>query len=67
MSPETVTPTAKVSVLRAEHGYVPEGEPATGRAAAMGAQVTTLPGSHHHLHVDQPEAVADFLRKVIGS
>jgi pimeloyl-ACP methyl ester carboxylesterase len=58
--------TAKVHVLRAEHGYVPDGEPALGRAAAMGALVTTLPGSHHHLHVDHPEAIADFLRSRLG-
>ena len=50
--------TAKVRVLRAEFGYVPEDPPGSTRAAAMGADVVTVPGVGHHLHVERPERVA---------
>jgi pimeloyl-ACP methyl ester carboxylesterase len=58
--------TRPVRVLRAENGYVPDGEPATTRLAAMpDAQLTTLPGVGHHLHVDAPAAVADAVRALL--
>jgi pimeloyl-ACP methyl ester carboxylesterase len=59
--------TAEVSMLRAAGGYVPEGEPASGRLAAM-KRVTwrTVEGVSHHLHVDAPDVVADELRALIG-
>ena len=55
---------ARVRVIRAEHGYVPPGEPATGRVAAMRAgTIETLPGATHHLHVERPEAVAALVQE----
>jgi pimeloyl-ACP methyl ester carboxylesterase len=49
---------APVRVLRAEHGYVPEGELAAGRLQALRGSLRTLPGEHHHLHVDAPDELA---------
>lgn len=58
--------TAQVRVLRAEHGYVPEGEPAAGRLASLrDATLETLPGVSHHVHVEAPEAVARALRSLL--
>jgi pimeloyl-ACP methyl ester carboxylesterase len=60
--------TAKVRVLRAEQGYVPEGEPVSSRLAAMrDVTMRTVPNVSHHLHVDAPDEVADEVRALIGS
>jgi pimeloyl-ACP methyl ester carboxylesterase len=57
-----------VLVLRAEHGYVPEGEPVQSRVDAMArAHVKTLAGMHHHIHVDAPEAVAAAVVTLLGA
>lgn len=48
---------AAVRVLRAESGYVPEGELLAGRLAALRGSLRVVAG-HHHLHVDAPDEVA---------
>jgi pimeloyl-ACP methyl ester carboxylesterase len=59
--------TAPVHVLRAADGYVPEGEPATMRVAAMGdGRMTTVEGVPHHMHVERPEAIADAVREMLA-
>jgi pimeloyl-ACP methyl ester carboxylesterase len=56
-----------VRVLRAENGYVPDGEPVTSRLAAMAdASLRTLPDTGHHLHVDAPVIVADEVRALLA-
>lgn len=55
-----------VRVLRAEDGYVPDGEPVTSRLLAMGdARLETLAGQSHHLHVDAPDEVARAVRELL--
>ncbi len=51
-----------VRVLRAERGYVPQGELLDQRLAACNdVALTNLPGTSHHLHVECPDIVAQSI------
>lgn len=59
--------SARVSLLRAEQGYIDDGDPAVGRrCAALRATVTTLSGAGHHLHVEHPAWVASGLEALLA-
>jgi pimeloyl-ACP methyl ester carboxylesterase len=52
-----------VLLLRAEHGILPPEEQLRERFAGLERlSVETVPGTKHHLHVEQPERVADRIR-----
>ena len=56
-----------VRLLRAEWGYLPESEVLKGRlAACKDASMRTLPGAHHHLHVEAPSEVAAEVLALLG-
>ncbi|MCP4500788.1 MAG: alpha/beta hydrolase [Deltaproteobacteria bacterium] len=59
--------SGKVVLLRAEFGYVPEGEPMTSRMSAMNAMLEQIAGAHHHLHVDRPQLIADAALRLLVS
>jgi pimeloyl-ACP methyl ester carboxylesterase len=59
--------TMPVRVLRAADGYVPEGETTSLRLAAMKrSAMKTIPGGHH-LHVEDPAAVAAAVRDMLAT
>jgi pimeloyl-ACP methyl ester carboxylesterase len=58
--------TCPTVVIRAAFGYVPEGAPATDRVATMQqGRLETLADVGHHLHVEQPELMADKVRALL--
>jgi pimeloyl-ACP methyl ester carboxylesterase len=58
--------TAKVRILRAEHGYVSKGELARGRVARISDGATAIVrGAGHQLHVERPEEVAAAVRSLL--
>jgi len=58
--------TAKVGILRAEHGYVSEEELTRGRVAGIAdGAIATVRGVGHQLHVERPEEVAAAVRSLL--
>lgn len=58
--------SAPAWVVRAEHGFIPEGDLATGRFSALErGKWVELEGAGHHLHVDHPERVAALLKELL--
>lgn len=58
--------SAPTIVVRAEHGFIPEGDLAASRFSALqrGTWVD-VEGTGHHLHVDQPVRIAALLEELL--
>src|SRR5216684_2967439 len=55
---------APVLLLRAERGHLPDEQQLRSWLSAVPSlTVETLPGTSHHLHIEQPELVADRVRR----
>lgn len=50
--------TARVRLLRAAQGYVPDDDVTQGRVQALRADVEVVADASHHLHVERPDVVA---------
>lgn len=57
--------SARVKVLRAEHGYLPDDPVVAERLAALRAELETVAGAPHHLHVERPEVIAAAVRGLL--
>ncbi len=59
--------TAKTIVLRAEHGILPDIPIVHDRIAAMHeAHLETIRGATHNVHVEQPEAIAEAMQRLLA-
>lgn len=56
---------ARVRVLRAEHGYLPDDEIMAGRIRALSAELEEVPAAPHHLHVERPDVLARAVRALL--
>jgi pimeloyl-ACP methyl ester carboxylesterase len=55
---------APVLLLRAERGHLPEEVEVRSRFSSLPAlSIETVAGTSHHLHIEQPELVADRIRR----
>lgn len=59
--------TARVKVLRAEHGYLPADPLVSARLDALAAELETVADAHHHLHVERPDVLAHSVRALLSS
>lgn len=64
--------SATVIVMRAEGGYLPEGELLQGRLGALGsadapAELVEIGDVGHHLHVEAPDVIASTLSRLLRS
>jgi pimeloyl-ACP methyl ester carboxylesterase len=55
---------APVLLLRAERGHLPDERDLRTRFAALpGLKIETVPGTSHHLHLEEPRAVAERIQR----
>lgn len=59
--------TARVKVLRAEQGYLPDDDIVAARLTALRADVETVADAPHHIHVERPDALAESIRGLLVS
>jgi pimeloyl-ACP methyl ester carboxylesterase len=59
------TVAAPVLAVRAETGLLPEEDVFRTRFPRLDLRMHTLPGSTHHVHLDQPEACAELIKRFL--